>query len=201
MKWLPPYNYILASKSPRRQELLLSLGIEFRVLVKEVEEHYPNHLSKEEIPVYLAGLKAKSLLKELKNGDLLITADTIVWLNGTVLGKPKNKPEAIAMLAKLSGNEHQVVSGVCLSSTKKQSSFYSISNVRFKPLSESEIDYYVSNFKPYDKAGGYGIQEWIGFVGITGIEGSFYNVMGLPVQQLYEEIMAFDDFSALKPVV
>ncbi len=193
IKWLPPYNYILASKSPRRQELLLSLGIEFKVIVKEVDEYYPNHLSKEEIPVFLAGLKAKSLLKDLKDGDLLITADTIVWLDGIVLGKPKDKPEAMAMLAKLSGNEHQVISGVCLSSTKKQSSFYSVSNVRFKPLNEDEIEYYISNFKPYDKAGAYGIQEWIGFVGITHIEGSFYNVMGLPIQQLYEEIMAFDD--------
>ena len=193
MKWMPPYSYILASKSPRRQELLLSLGIEFQVLVKEVGEYYPAHLSKEEIPVFLAGLKAKTLLSDLKDGDLLITADTIVWLNGTVLGKPKDKPEAIAMLKKLSGNEHQVVTGVCLSSTKKQSSFYSVSNVRFKPLTEGEIDYYVSNYKPYDKAGAYGIQEWIGFVGITHIEGSFYNVMGLPVQQLYEEIIAFDD--------
>lgn len=192
MNWLPPYNYILASKSPRRQELLLSLGIEFRVVTKEVDEHYPNHLTKEEIPIFLAELKAKSILSDLKDNDLLITADTIVWHDNTVLGKPKDKGEAIGMLKKLSGCEHMVISGVCLSSTKKQRSFNSISKVRFKVLSEGEIDYYVSNYKPYDKAGGYGIQEWIGFVGITGIEGSFYNVMGLPVQQLYEGIMAFD---------
>lgn len=192
MNWLPPYNYILASKSPRRQELLLSLGIEFRVVTKEVDEHYPNHLTKEEIPIFLAELKAKSILSDLKDNDLLITADTIVWHDNTVLGKPKDKGEAIGMLKKLSGCEHMVISGVCLSSTKKQRSFNSISKVRFKVLSEGEIDYYVSNYRPYDKAGGYGIQEWIGFVGITGIEGSFYNVMGLPVQQLYEGIMAFD---------
>ena len=192
MNWLPPYNYILASKSPRRQELLLSLGIEFRVVTKEVDEHYPNHLTKEEIPIFLAELKAKSILSDLKDNDLLITADTIVWHDNTVLGKPKDKGEAIRMLKKLSGCEHMVISGVCLSSTKKQRSFNSISKVRFKVLSEGEIDYYVSNYRPYDKAGGYGIQEWIGFVGITGIEGSFYNVMGLPVQQLYEGIMAFD---------
>ena len=192
MNWLPPYNYILASKSPRRNELLLSLGIKFQVVVKEVDEHYPNHLSKEEIPVFLAELKAESLLPDLNDNDLLITADTIVWLNGTVLGKPKDKPEAIAMLKKLSGCEHLVISGVCLSSTKKQSSFYSVTKVRFNTLREGEIDYYASNYNPYDKAGGYGIQEWIGFVGISQIEGSFYNVMGLPVQQLYEEIMAFD---------
>jgi septum formation protein len=192
MNWLPPYNYILASKSPRRQELLLSLGIEFRVVTKDIDEHYPNHLTKEEIPIFLAELKAKSILSDLKDNDLLITADTIVWHDNTVLGKPKDKGEAIGMLKKLSGCEHMVISGVCLSSTKKQHSFNSISNVRFKVLSEGEIDYYVSNYKPYDKAGGYGIQEWIGFVGITGIEGSFYNVMGMPVQQLYEEIMAFD---------
>ncbi len=191
MKWLPDYNYILASKSPRRQELLQSLGVNFQVITKEVEENYPDNLNKEEIPGFLAELKAKHFLNDLKENDLLITADTIVWFNGEVLGKPGNRTEAIETLQKLSGHEHQVISGVCLSSVQKQKSFYSITNVRFKQLSLPEIEYYISEFKPYDKAGAYGIQEWIGFIGITYIEGSFYNVMGLPIQQLYTEIQNF----------
>jgi septum formation protein len=191
MNWLPNYNYILASKSPRRQELLLSLGVNFQVITGEVEETYPLNLNKEEIPVYLAELKSKSLIKNLKENDLLITADTIVWLNGEVLGKPANKEEAVKILQKLSANEHQVITGVCLTSVHKQKSFFSISNVQFKNLSLPEIEYYVSEFSPLDKAGAYGIQEWIGYIGITRIEGSFYNVMGLPVQQLYTEILNF----------
>ncbi len=191
MNWLPNYNYILASKSPRRQELLKSLGIEFVVITNEVEENYPDILTKEEIPVFLAELKAKHFKNQLKENDLLITADTIVWLNGEVIGKPENKNEAVKTLQKLSAQEHQVISGVCLTSIHKQKSFFSISNVRFKELSLSEIEYYVSEFNPIDKAGAYGIQEWIGYIGITHIEGSFYNVMGLPVQQLYSEIQNF----------
>lgn len=191
MKWLPDYNYILASKSPRRQELLHSLGINFEVIIKEIDESYPDNLTKEEIPVFLAELKSKSLITKLKENDLLITADTIVWLNGEVLGKPENKQEAIKILQKLSANEHQVITGVCLTSIHKQKSFFSISNVRFKELSLSEIEYYVSEYNPLDKAGAYGIQEWIGYIGITHIEGSFFNVMGLPVQQLYTEIQNF----------
>ncbi len=191
MNWFPDYNYILASKSPRRNQLLKSLGIEFEIKTKEVEEKYPDNLSKEEIPVFLAELKAKPFLQGLKANDLLITADTIVWFEGKVLGKPKDKPEAIKMLQLLSGNEHKVISGVCLTTIHKQNSFSSISNVQFKTLTKREIDYYVSEFKPYDKAGAYGIQEWIGTIGITHIEGSFYNVMGLPIQKLYAEIQKF----------
>ena len=191
MKWLPDYNYILASKSPRRQELLHSLGVEFQILISDVDETYPENLTKEEIPVFLAELKSKSLIKNLKENDLLITADTIVWLNGEVLGKPENKEEAVRTLQKLSATEHQVISGVCLTSINKQKSFFSVSNVQFKNLSLPEIEYYVSEYKPFDKAGAYGIQEWIGYIGITHIEGSFYNVMGLPVQQLYTEIQNF----------
>jgi septum formation protein len=191
MNWLPNYNYILASKSPRRQELLRSLGVNFQVIANDVDETYPGNLIKEEIPVFLAELKSKSFIKNLKENDLLITADTIVWLNGEVLGKPENKEEAVRTLQKLSANEHQVISGVCLTSIHKQKSFFSISNVRFKNLSLPEIEYYVSEFSPLDKAGAYGIQEWIGYIGITHIEGSFYNVMGLPVQQLYTEIQNF----------
>ncbi len=191
MKWLPDYNYILASKSPRRQELLSSLGIEFEVRFNDEEEIYPENLLKEEIPVFLAKLKAGHFFTQLSENDLLITADTIVWLNNEVLGKPVNTFEAVKTLQKLSGQEHQVISGVCLTTLNKQKSFFSITNVRFKELSRSEIEYYVNEYKPFDKAGAYGIQEWIGFIGITHIEGSFYNVMGLPLQQLYSEILNF----------
>lgn len=191
MNWLPDYNYILASKSPRRQELLKSLGISFEVLINDGDEIYPENLTREEIPIFLAELKATHFTNSIKENDLIITADTIVWFNGEVLGKPVNEEEAIKTLQKLSGNEHQVITGVCLSSIHKQKSFYSVSNVRFKKLLLTEIEYYVSEFNPFDKAGAYGIQEWIGYVGITHIEGSFYNVMGLPVQQLYTEIQNF----------
>ncbi len=191
MEWFPQYHFILASKSPRRQELLRSLGLCFEVRLKETEENFPETLTKEQIPVYLAQLKAVPFSDELKENDLLITADTIVWIDGKVLGKPENTDEARQMLKQLSGREHQVISGVCLTSCKKQKSFYAISNVLFKSLTDSEIEYYISKFKPFDKAGAYGIQEWIGAIGITHIEGSFYNVMGLPVQRLYEEIRSF----------
>ena len=191
MEWFPGYNYILASKSPRRQELLHILGLRFEVRTKETEENFPEDLSKEQIPVYLAQMKAEPFYEELNENDLLITADTIVWLEGKVLGKPGNSAEAKQMLQSLSGREHQVISGVCLTSKNKQKSFYAVSNVQFKVLTEQEIDFYVSRFGPFDKAGAYGIQEWIGAIGITHIEGSFYNVMGLPVQRLYEEIQKF----------
>lgn len=191
MHWFPTYNIILASKSPRRQQLLNSLGVSFLVRTKEVDEIYPENLSKEEVPVYLAELKALPFLDELLETDLVITADTVVCLGNEILGKPKDKQEAIQMLQKLSGKEHQVITGVCLTSKKKTHSFYSLTNVRFKMLTKNEINYYISELKPFDKAGAYGIQEWIGTIGITHIEGSFYNVMGLPIQKLYAEIQKF----------
>ena len=191
MNWLPNYNYILASKSPRRQELLNLLGMKFSVKLKEVEENFPEGMTKYEIPEFLARLKAKPFLPELQKDDLLITADTIVYMDGEVLGKPANFSEAVEMLQKLSGKEHQVISGVCLTSSGKQISFHAETNVQIKNLTEEEIQFYINTFKPFDKAGAYGIQEWIGFIGITHIEGSFYNVMGLPVQQLYKEILRF----------
>ena len=191
MNWLPKYNYILASKSPRRQELIHDLGIDFRVEIRDVEENFPTELYREEIPVFLAELKAKPFLGTLAVNDLLITADTIVWLDGEVFGKPSDREDAFRILKKLSGKEHQVISGVCLTGMEKQKSFFSISNVSFRELSDKEIYFYIDEFKPYDKAGAYGIQEWIGYIGITHIEGSFYNVMGLPVQQLYSEIIRF----------
>jgi septum formation protein len=191
MNWLPNYNYILASKSPRRQELLRLLGMEFTIKVKEVEEIFPEGLSKYEIPEFLARLKSRLFLPELQKNDLLITADTIVFLDGEVLGKAANNAEATEMLQKLSGKEHQVISGVCLTSASKQTSFHAETNVQFKNLTEEEIQFYIKTYKPFDKAGAYGIQEWIGLIGINHIEGSFYNVMGLPIQQLYEEILNF----------
>jgi septum formation protein len=191
MNWFPDYNYILASKSPRRQQLLKSLGIPFEVRVKDTDEIYPEGLDKNEIPVYLAKLKASAFLPELKERDLLITADTIVFLENEVIGKPENHEDAKQMLGRLSGKEHQVISGVCITTLQRETAFFAVTNVRFNVLSEDEIDFYVSNFKPFDKAGAYGIQEWIGSIGITHIEGSFYNVMGLPVQRLYEEILRF----------
>lgn len=191
MNWFPQYHYVLASQSPRRQQLLRSLGIDFEVRTKEVDETYPEGLSIEEIPVFLARKKAAPFNNNLQENELLITADTIVSYKDKVLGKPQDTKEARQMLLMLSDNEHQVISGVCLTSIKKQIAFYAISSVRFKQLTESEIEYYITHFKPFDKAGGYGIQEWIGTIGITHIEGSFYNVMGLPVQKLYEEIQKF----------
>lgn len=191
MNWIPKYNFILASKSPRRQELLKSLGIDFQVKTKDVDESYPLELSADQIPGYLAEKKAKAFANELNNNDLLITADTIVVLNGKVLEKPEDYDHAYEMLSALSGKMHEVITGVCLSSTKKSVVFSSLTNVQFKQLSNTEIDYYITNYKPFDKAGAYGIQEWIGSIGISHIEGSFYNVMGLPLQKLYEEIQKF----------
>ncbi|MEN8116200.1 MAG: Maf family nucleotide pyrophosphatase [Bacteroidota bacterium] len=191
MDWFPDYNFILASKSPRRQQLLKSLRIDFSVLTKEVKEDYPQGLKMEGIPVFLAELKSKPFLNELSENDLLITADTMVFLENEVLGKPVNDKDAFKMLSCLSGKEHQVITGVSLTSKNKSKSFYSISYVKFKNLTKAEIEYYISTCKPFDKAGAYGIQEWIGTIGITHIEGSFYNVMGLPIQKLYEEIQKF----------
>jgi septum formation protein len=165
--------------------------MEFTVKVKEVEENFPKGMSKYEIPEFLARLKSRPFLTELQKNDLLITADTIVYLDGEVLGKPVNSAEAAEMLQKLSGKEHQVISGVALSSANKQTSFHAETSVQFKQLTEKEIQHYINTCKPFDKAGAYGIQEWIGIIGITHIEGSFYNVMGLPVQQFYEEILRF----------
>lgn len=191
MEWFPKYNYILASKSPRRQQLLEALGIGFEVRLKEVDETYPEGMSPVDIPVYLAEKKAEAFLQELQPNDLLITADTIVCLGTKVIGKPADADDAVDLLRALSGKEHQVISGVCLSSVNRQKSFNAVTNVQFKTLSEEEIRYYIQAYSPYDKAGAYGIQEWIGYAGITHIEGSFYNVMGLPVQNLYEEILNF----------
>lgn len=188
---LKDYKIILASKSPRRKQLLEGLNLPFEVIVREVDELFPEKLSMEEIPVYLAKLKAEPFLTELNDKILVITADTIVWIDGEVLGKPLDHKHAAEMLRKLSGRKHVVVTGVCLTSKVKQVAFSSVTDVYFKELSDKEIEYYLDQYHPYDKTGAYGVQEWIGYIAIDRIEGSYFNVMGLPVQRLYEELRRF----------
>lgn len=185
------YKIILASKSPRRKQLLEGLDIPFEVVIHEVDEVFPAELPMEEIPVYLSKLKAAPFIEEVKNDSLVITADTIVWIDGEVLGKPNDYEHAFAMLRRLSGKKHIVVTGVCLTSKDKQVAFSASTDVYFKDLTDDEIAYYLNNYHPYDKAGSYGVQEWIGYIAIDRIEGSYFNVMGLPVQRLYEELLKF----------
>ncbi len=183
---------ILASGSPRRQSLLKEMGLDFQITQREVNEVYPPELKGKEIAEYLAGLKASAFnIEEIPDNEILITADTIVCLGEKLLGKPKNFKQAQEMLKLLSNKWHEVITGVCLKSNTKEKIFSATTQVRFKKLSASEINYYIHHYKPFDKAGAYGIQEWIGFIGIKEISGSFYNVMGLPVQKLYEEIQKF----------
>ncbi len=185
------YKIILASQSPRRQQLLKELGFDFTIKTKDVNEVYPSNLVNEEIPVYLAKLKARAFEHELEPNQLVITADTIVWLNNTVLGKPANFNEAFKMLQLISGNKHTVYTGVCLKSIEKEKTFWASTDVYFKTLEDKEIFHYLETCKPYDKAGAYGIQEWIGYIGVKHIDGSYFNVMGLPIQKLYEELKRF----------
>lgn len=183
------YHIILASNSPRRRELLSGLGLDYEVrTLPGIDESYPSTLQGEEIPVYISSKKASAYLDALKENELLITADTIVWLDGRVLGKPSDEEEACQMLHDLSGKTHQVITGVTLATTSFQKSFASVSQVTFATLTEEEINYYVTHYHPMDKAGSYGVQEWIGFIGVERIEGSYFNVMGLPVQRLYREL-------------
>lgn len=183
------YHIILASNSPRRRELLSGLGLDYEVrTLPGIDESYPPTLQGEEIPVYISSTKASAYLDALKENELLITADTIVWLDGRVLGKPSDEEEARLMLRDLSGKTHQVITGVTLATTSFQKSFASVSQVTFATLTEEEINYYVTHYHPMDKAGSYGVQEWIGFIGVERIEGSYFNVMGLPVQRLYREL-------------
>jgi len=185
---LSNYNIILASQSPRRHELLKGLNIPFEVKVIDVEETYPEQLFGVDIPMYLAEKKANAYVSKMQENTLLITADTIVWHEGKVYGKPADKAEATRMLKALSGKTHEVITGVCISTLKQRKTFHVISEVRFTSLTPSEIEYYLDNYKPYDKAGSYGVQEWIGYIGVEHIEGSYFNVMGLPVQRLYTEL-------------
>jgi septum formation protein len=186
-----PYQLILGSNSPRRHELLTSLGFKFLNKPIHADESFPIDLVAEEIPLYLAEKKADAYEEELKDTDILITADTIVWCEGKVYNKPANFVEGKAMLEALSGKMHEVFTGVCLKSGNKQTTFYDVSKVYFKKLKPEEIEYYLMNFSPYDKAGSYGVQDWLGYIGIDKIEGSFYNVMGLPVKELFEELVKF----------
>ena len=187
---LKHYNVILGSGSPRRKELLAGLGIDFRVeVMKGIEETYPADMAVEEIPLYLSQLKAHAY--QPQPSDMIITADTVVILHGKVIGKPKDEADAKHMLTQLSGNVHTVVTGVTVSTHDRVESFSCHSKVEFAPLTAEEINYYVKKYRPFDKAGSYGIQEWIGYMGIKGISGSFYNVMGLPVQRLYAMLKTF----------
>ena len=182
------YKLILASASPRRQQLMKDAGFTFEVRLKNVEEKYPQELHWENVPEYLSKVKASAFRKELKADEVLITADTVVCIHDRILGKPADRKEAISMLQELSGNRHLVVTGVSVTTRTEQLSFSSRTDVFFKRLSNEEIEFYVDTYKPFDKAGAYGIQEWIGYIGIERIEGSFYNVMGLPIQKLYETL-------------
>ncbi len=186
-----PFRIILASASPRRQELLKSLGFEFMIKPINADETYPPDLQAQEVPLYLCEKKADAYPDELEDDELLITADTIVWLEGKVLNKPTKYDEAVKMLQNLSGKMHEVYTAVSLKSSHKQTTFFDMTKVYFKKLKPEEIAYYVANFNVYDKAGSYGVQDWLGYIGISKIEGSFYNVMGLPVKELYEELIKF----------
>lgn len=188
---LSGYRIILASQSPRRQQLLHELGIKFDVVVNDFDESYPSHLKKAEIAMYLANSKANQLKMKLLDNEILITADTIVWCNGMVLGKPVNSEDSKRMLREISGNVHEVITGVSLFSTKKEKTFTDSTKVTFATLTDLEMDYYIKKFSPYDKAGAYGIQEWIGLAACSRIEGSYFNVVGLPVQKLYRELQTF----------
>ena len=184
-KLLQDRRLILASQSPRRSFFLKELNLDFEIRIKEVDETYPKHLQGKEISEYLAKLKATPFLESLKAPDILITADTIVWLEGRALGKPKTKKEAFEMLKSLSGKNHDVISSIALTTVHNQIIISDTTQVSFKKLSDDEIHFYIETFKPFDKAGSYGIQEWIGYIGIEKINGSYFNVMGFPVQKFY----------------
>lgn len=189
---LKSYRLILASQSPRRRQLLSEAGIAFTLAERfECEESFPSLLPAREVAEYLSHLKSEAYPQPLAEGDILLTADTVVIAADRILGKPADRDEAVAMIRSLSGCEHEVITGVTLRTIDRKRSFSASSKVFFRHLSDEEIDYYIDTYRPYDKAGAYGIQEWIGYVGIERIEGSFYNVMGLPVQRLYCELNVF----------
>lgn len=185
------YKIILASNSPRRKELLGGLGIDFEVrTLQGIDESYPSTLKGEDIPMHISAKKAEAYRATMADNEMIITADTIVYDNGEVLGKPKDREDAVRMLRQLSGHAHEVITGVSILTKSDTVQFASTSKVYFAALTDEEINYYVDTYKPFDKAGAYGIQEWIGFVGVTRIEGSYFNVMGLPIQRLYTELKA-----------
>lgn len=185
---------ILASNSPRRKELLAGLGFDFEVrTLHDIDESYPSDLVGEDIPKYISRVKAEAYRKNMAEDELIITADTIVYADGEVLGKPVDREDAQRMLHKLSGKSHKVITGVSIVSVEKTVRFATTTEVHFAELTDKQIDFYIDNYHPYDKAGAYGIQEWIGYVGVTSLQGSYFNVMGLPVQRLYTELMPLLD--------
>lgn len=187
-----PYHIILASNSPRRKELLAGLDLQFEVRVlDDIDESYPNDLPTQKIAEFISKKKADAYVQTIADDELVITADTVVILGDEVMGKPHGEADAKRMLGELSGRTHQVTTGVTLSTRERQMSFSVVTNVTFKQLSSDEIDYYVRTYHPMDKAGAYGIQEWIGYIGVTALEGSYFNVMGLPVQRIYEALKTF----------
>ena len=190
---LKPYHIVLVSQSPRRRELLKGLEVEFECTSVDTDESYPASLKGDEIPTYIAEQKADAYLPQMADNTLAITADTVVIINGSVLGKPKSRQEAIDMLHTLSGNAHQVITGVCIFTKSKRKAFSVLTDVQFTTLTDAEIEHYIDTYKPFDKAGSYGVQEWIGYIGIEKITGSYFNVMGLPVQRLYKELNLFLD--------
>ena len=183
---LEKYRLILASGSPRRQQFFKDLGLDFEIRLKEIDEIYPAELKAEQITNYLAALKASAYEGELKAGEILVTSDTIVWHNNTALGKPKDEQNAFEILKSLSNATHEVITSVCFKTNEKEDVLHDVTKVTFKELSDAAINYYLENYKPYDKAGAYGIQEWIGFIGVSKIEGSYSNVMGLPTDKVYD---------------
>ena len=186
------YHIILASNSPRREELLRGLDIAFDVRVQpDIAEDYPADTAPADVSVYISREKANAYKDTIAENELIITADTVVIVGNEILGKPHDDAEAKEMLHKISGRKHQVVTGVCLTTTEKQRCFSVSTDVTFKNLKEEEIDYYIETYSPLDKAGAYGIQEWIGYIGVTALEGSYFNVMGLPVQRIWEELNRF----------
>lgn len=186
------YKIILASNSPRRKELLAGIDVDFEVrVIQDIDESFPVNLPTKEIAEYISRKKAAVYQERMADNELIITADTIVVLDSEVMGKPHDEADASRMLHKLSGRTHQVITGVTLTTTTRQQSFSVETDVTFKKLSDEEINYYVQRYKPFDKAGAYGIQEWIGHIGVTGLQGSYFNVMGLPVQRIYEALRQF----------
>lgn len=191
MENINKFRIILASRSPRRHDLLRELGLIFEVEVREWDESYPSHLKAEEIALFVAAAKAETFRSGIHENEVIITADTIVWCNNKVLDKPSDIDDARRILKQISGNTHEVITGVCLLSKAKRLSFYSSTKVTFTEITEEEIEYYIGGFRPYDKAGAYGIQEWIGLAACSHIDGSYFNVMGLPVEQVYHELKKF----------
>ena len=190
---LANYSIILASGSPRRQQFFKDLDLDFEIRLKEIEEIYPSELKAGEITNYLAELKANPFEGELKDNEILITSDTIVWHNDKALGKPKDKEDAFAILKSLSNATHEVITSVCFKTKNKTELISEITKVTFNPLTDAVIDYYLEHYKPYDKAGAYGIQEWIGFIGVAKVEGSYTNVMGMPTDKVFEYLNNLDN--------